>query len=541
MESLILQPLARSETAPSGVAPPSPELLCELRELAQAYASLPERSRRLYQVLRKMLGQPQMAELLHGIRHLAQAGEPAGARLLAAYLDAITPGARLIPSIHAFTSSRRLHVRLAHRRSVSTSLQEWDQRLLRLQAACQKRADELPVPLPEISERPGHEPPFPLFRRCLRYLVAVLYRQDAALSTADRALLVDLARLEIDAYQERVSELAGQVNPYRTSAVARLLPLLSQADTEVRDLREFIGWIEEGEIDRAFHERRPRLYDVLDDKERNRFLGLLSGEPSLAPFNDLLQSLIRHALPVPLLAGAAARLMSLAHQLHVCGFRDSEMDLFTAVLVVQQRVSEDELALPLPRGMRGQLEEILAAAPGGPGLDGWPRDGFELRNGKLFLSLDTFGPGDRFWRDDLPVVESEGGPEEEAAEAPPSQSEIKKMVMTNLGTVSVMLGFLRNPKIVAIPGLVADVVQRCRTLAILEVIANDRRLYTGFANKDVPLALLRNPSNIPIKSLRKFIHARYVAKVDLQRMARDKAGIRDEVCKEIQSYLRSLV
>ena len=113
--------------------------------------------------------------------------------------------------------------------------------------------------------------------------------------------------------------------------------------------------------------------------------------------------------------------------------------------------------------------------------------------------------------------------------------------MTNIGSVSVLSGLLRNPKIVAIPGLVAGVVQRCRSLLVLDLIANDRMLFTGFANKDVPRALLHNPCNIPIKSLRKFIQVKYVAKVDLQRMARDKVGLRDEVVKEIESYLKSLV
>jgi hypothetical protein len=85
------------------------------------------------------------------------------------------------------------------------------------------------------------------------------------------------------------------------------------------------------------------------------------------------------------------------------------------------------------------------------------------------------------------------------------------------------------------------VVRRSRSVLVLETIARDRRLHTGFANRDVPLALLRSPCNVPVKALRKFTHVKHVSKVELQNAARDRAGVRDEVSKEIQVYLRSLV
>jgi hypothetical protein len=112
--------------------------------------------------------------------------------------------------------------------------------------------------------------------------------------------------------------------------------------------------------------------------------------------------------------------------------------------------------------------------------------------------------------------------------------------MTNLQSISVLLGFLRNPKVVAIPGLVEEVVHRTRNPKVIETIAMVRILHTGFANRTVPLACLRSPVNIPISVLRKFMHVKYVSKVDLKRLALDKAGIRKEVGREIQKYLSSL-
>ena len=119
-------------------------------------------------------------------------------------------------------------------------------------------------------------------------------------------------------------------------------------------------------------------------------------------------------------------------------------------------------------------------------------------------------------------------------------SAIKHLVMSSIMSISVLLGFLRNPKVVAIPGLVAAVADRTRNPQVIQTIATDRALYTGFANRDVPLACLRSPCNVSPKALRKFIHVKYVSKIDLKRMANDRTGIRKEVAREIEKYLRSL-
>ena len=160
--------------------------------------------------------------------------------------------------------------------------------------------------------------------------------------------------------------------------------------------------------------------------------------------------------------------------------------------------------------------------------------------------------GDRIWRHDLPtlqemlgadapvVAEEEEPPVDKEKQEDRSAAAVKQMVMNNVGSVSILLGFLRNPKVTAIPGLVADVVRRVRTSLVLEVITKDRRLTSGHANQDVPLALLESPVNVPVKTLRKFIHVKYISKTDLRRLAKDKARLRKEVCEEIQKYLDSL-
>ena len=48
-----------------------------------------------------------------------------------------------------------------------------------------------------------------------------------------------------------------------------------------------------------------------------------------------------------------------------------------------------------------------------------------------------------------------------------------------------------------------------------------------------------NPAKIPLTSLRKFIHVRYVDKMTLQRLVGRGGNIREEVRREIQRYLNS--
>ena len=122
-----------------------------------------------------------------------------------------------------------------------------------------------------------------------------------------------------------------------------------------------------------------------------------------------------------------------------------------------------------------------------------------------------------------------------------SQAARKQLVLTNISTISVLLEFLRDAKITSIPGLVEEIVNRTRNPQVLETIATNRKLCTGFANRNVPLALLRSPVNVSVRTIRRFIHVKFVSKMELKRLAADKAGLRKEVHREIEKYLATLV
>lgn len=649
--ALTAQPLLQ-ECAPGPRL--SKPLRAVLEETAWGTDSLEERADRLLNALRKRLGQSELLDWLDGLAALARAGEPAGARLLAALLAVHAPGAEMVAQIHRFDSSRRL-LALVRRGGEPGPPEAWLRRLRDVEAASRVREERgggAAAAATTGAVGPRDEPPFPLLRRTLELLLADLAR-DGDLSDADKDLLVGLARLEVDAYEERVSRLAGSVNPYLASAVTRVLPLLGQADATVRALNDFIRSLEAGRAGAAFRRRCPRYSEVLADDEQAALLRQMESRTSTAELAALLRALARNPMPTRRLAGAVGRLMALAHGLRQRALRRTELDLLTAAAIVlggerdgelellvggqlQAVVAEildrrarlsalpapaaaaplalDEagtgswLALPMldapgtaaagpppaaaaaalpPPGGESPPEQALpavvaeaggrrpwgapsppaattpaatttgpASAPGsapaalaanpaaGSGADPyslWPLDGFVLRGERLLLRVPDDGRSDRIWRDDLPCRATD---EAEAAAATRTAeidtAALKRLVLANLDNVSVTIGFLRNAKVVAIPGLVAQIVHRCRTVRVLEIIAQDRTLHSGYANKDVPRALLMSPCNIPVKSLSKFIHVKYVNKVDLQRMAKDRTGIRRELIKEIESYLATL-
>ncbi len=533
----------------------SPEVLADLAELAFSHPAANLLSTRLHALLSAHLGKPGAVPLLLGLQEIILRGEPAGARLAAAFLDVTTPGARLIPRIQAFSSSRRLQLGLIQDgRPLNPFQKEWTRRLAR---ASTESADLLDIlgKSPDCDpDRPGQEPPWPQLRRCFRAFLEDVVAGRSLMPEA-RALMADLIRLETDAWQERSSRLAGTVDPFNPRAVQRILPILSSADSQVQDLRQLITWVEEGNDQAAFTNQVSCALEVMDDRDHQRLRDLIEKTPSLELLADLSRGLHISPLEMPRLGRGVAAVLAVGHQLVLAGERAGDIGLYEALLLVQEHSRSGRLKLPLGEDLAGILKAILKAPRRVEGLSLWPLTGLRVVGEDLVLDLAR-AAGSEIWTDFLPhpsarhplAVQAPGTGEdadqEDGANGDDpdnmSASAIKHLVMSNIMSTSVTLGFLRNPKVVAIPGLVAEVAARTRNPQIIETIANDRTLYTGFANRDVPRICLQSPCNASVKVLRKFVHVKYVNKLDLKRMAEDRAGIRREVIREIKMYLEAL-
>ena len=116
----------------------------------------------------------------------------------------------------------------------------------------------------------------------------------------------------------------------------------------------------------------------------------------------------------------------------------------------------------------------------------------------------------------------------------------RTLVQTYIDNDSFLVELLNNPRVIGQPGIVPLIALRCRSARILTIVANRRELHSGFANKEVPVNLLQNPAKVPISSIRKFVHVRYLDKATLARLGGKGSQIRDEVRREIQHYLSSL-
>jgi len=234
------------------------------------------------------------------------------------------------------------------------------------------------------------------------------------------------------------------------------------------------------------------------------------------------------------------------------------MDLLTGTALVQANHGHGQVVVAVDVELAAAIEGSLAEpAPWPDGFAG-TLEGVALFEGLLVVDLDPpeTAPG---YPDGFPalmpgapdevltVADPAGAGTDAAAEAEDEEdqdakdaSRLKKLVLDNIMSTSVLLEYLRDAKVTSIPGLVEEIVNRSRNPQILDTIINDRRLHSGFANKGVPLACLRSPVNISIKQLRKFMHVKYVSKIDLKRLANDRTGVRKEVGREVERYLQSL-
>nr|MEE4266648.1 hypothetical protein [Candidatus Krumholzibacteria bacterium] len=532
----------------------SPELLVDLVDMAFGQNACNLLSGRFHGLMAGHLGKPTAAKILMSVQELIVKGEPAGARFLAAFLDVTTPGARLIPRIQGFTSSRRFKAILdGDSRPENPFQTEWRRRFTQVSQDTRDLLMVLGMDVPGDPARPGHEEPWPGWRKCfLTFLDDMVTGRD--LTDQARRLMAELVRLETDAWQERTSNLAGTVNPFNTAAVQRVLPILSATDSQVQDLRQMIRWIEEGNDRAAFTNQVSSALEVMDERDHQRLRDLIAKTPGLEILADLSRGLYSAPLEVTKLARGAEALLALTHQMVKHEIRDTELGLLSCVRLVQEHRKGHKVLLPLGGDLALEIKKLLKTPVRERGASLWPLDRLRLLGDQLEVDLSDSKP-DENWENFLPTllekhsravpapVSADGVPEEEEEEQDAkdmSAAAIKHLVMSNIMSTSVTLGFLRNPKVIGIPGLVADIAARTRNPQIIETIATDRALHTGFANREVARVCLQSPCNVSVKILRKFVHVKYVTKVDLKRMAQDRAGIRREIIREINKYLEAL-
>lgn len=475
------------------------------------------------QSMRKQIDTPLFEQLGRGILARAVLGDAEGIAALAGFLAVDGPGDGLIDRVYEFSNVHREADQLRRRRNAGNVLSTQEQKLL----------DELDTidsalaarwPEPEQGAKVRDRGPAWRCRRAFARLVHEL-RRTVRLEDAELDSFVRLARLELDALELRASSLAGAINPYSARQVSQVMPILGSVDEDLRDMRRFVGQLEETRRTSLFNEQFSTLSSSLDDPDERRFRDRMSQEPKLQILWRLWRSLDRTSVRQRHIAWFVDRVLDIGEVLAAQDLRKRPFDVVDALLVVYDNYSDDEVVL--------QATSAVREAVAGAGLES-----VRVDDGQVRIELDRTAVRRLALPYGFPVPardEIESG--EEAKE---KDETVKDLVMANINNTSVLLGLLKNQKIVNTPGVVRMVVERVRNMRVLDTICTQRNLHAGFANRDVPLALLRSPMPIPIKTLRKFVNARYVSKVDLRRMAKDKSMVRREVLEEAEAYLKSL-
>ena len=117
---------------------------------------------------------------------------------------------------------------------------------------------------------------------------------------------------------------------------------------------------------------------------------------------------------------------------------------------------------------------------------------------------------------------------------------VQELVLMGMKNDSLMCRILENPKIYNVPRLVENVAKTSRSLVVLSKIAKKSELHTGLINNSVPLALLQNPTHLPINVLRQFINPRYISLNEMKFLIRSPYGLRPDIYNEVKSFLENI-
>jgi hypothetical protein len=325
---------------------------------------------------------------------------------------------------------------------------------------------------------------------------------------SEREGLAKLVRCEAEALRDRVNWLSENADPYNMKTMARVLPRLRIYDEAVAEGLELAKKLEtkspvgvrilnfEMQMKGAFEKWSKKIVKP----ETLRWISDLVAEQRVKkiPTIDLvaLSSLCRWTF-------------------EITGEKSSPMDWITKAFKCYRDGAFEVEA--------GDAAAILASTLSSSGVKG---DGSRVTGHfgkKLYPAL--------VGRDLLTKTFMKAADE--------GLLDMKSVIAQNITRDSVIEALLNNPKVYQAPGLVAFIVQTSRSVGILSRIAKTRELHGGFANRDVPLALLECPSNIPMSLLRPLINARNVAVIELKRLGKAKTGVRREVKQEIDNYLKS--
>jgi len=309
--------------------------------------------------------------------------------------------------------------------------------------------------------------------------------------------LGDLIRLEGRAASLRGARLVDMVGDYDPQALARLLPLVVALDEWQGDLDALVTHGPEA--------LKHPLEQFLGEEELSSWRRQLAKAES-AP-GRILSGWVHWMNGTEMVGNEPAAWVSL---LRTLGERRYRKTLYAALL------------MPL----RWRSRKL--GLPSRPPAELFRRRAVTMSEGLFWVDLDELLWTEWVSPDGCPMS-AEGWRREESP-----LSLLRSRVQNDAFCDSI----LGNEQWIQRHGVVESIARGSRSLKILLRIARERRLHTGACNRGVPLALLENPTNIPLSALRPFIGPRYLSRHDFSRLARGGAGIRQDISREARAIIR---
>ena len=435
-----------------------------------------------------------------GIASLAASSEITGLRLLYAALLAIPPVNTLVESLAGFSSLTRVMGMISRKEQSGEQLresEEWFKKKVLMLS--------MSHPLPNSSRTSEHEP-------------WTGWPEGVRLAIADPDIrweeaILERAKTELEATDLRVRRIVASLDFEKKERLAvYLFTMAEETRWKIQALEE--AHKEFGKATLVMQHILGERWDGIMSELRNTETGSLLVNLFKA------QSMKTH--PHPQVKAGTAILRAL---------------LMNPVFQRSKHAPDSLscLALFAHSAGNGILELLFRKLPGGKSFEALLNlPGLEIRDRSLIIDLRRIptaqfvdqeeAPCDFDWTD---IRLGKG-------------LSYKSLVLSYIDNDSFLAELLNNPKATNKPGVIPLIALRCRSMRVLSIIANRRDLYTGHSNKEVPLNLLVNPARVPLMSLRKFIHVRYVDRMTLQRMATRGFAIREEIRREVQRYLASL-
>lgn len=432
---------------------------------------------------------------------LAAAGEPAGLKLVYASLLAVPPADTLVTELVEFRNVKRAMASIAKKEKSQRALKEsedWFRKKVVLLS--------ISHPLPGGSTAPEGQPWLGWSDGVRRALADPDRRWDQA--------ILERARVEIEALDFRISQALSSIDfGSKPNSMIHLLTRGDEARWRIQAL--------EGAYQR-FGEASLIIRDKLGDKW-SPLIEELRKSNGGAALADLFEKQLVRVHPYPhVKAGTALIRALLMHPLLLRVQRRPDY-LSCLALYVAHAAGNGTLEILLRKLAAVNIVKAFMDLPG-----------FQLDQRILTVDLMKVPPAPFVDVDDMP---------RDVDWTNIAKGEIisyRTLVMTYMDNDNFIAEILNNPRISTKAGVVSIIALKSRSARILSIIANRRDLYTGILNKEVPVSLLENPARLPLGSLRKFVHVRYVDKATLARLAGKGSQIREEVRREIQHYLGSL-